>query len=101
MAGNPTALLKGQGDPIEQSPLVRGYVSTNRPAPGDFPKVGDTTNLLWVIVPGYTLQRPLGPCQWGAIHGATLPSQGAEVLVGFDEGNIPTVLWWAGETVFP
>lgn len=93
---NNTDLLKGYAEPIEQRSIVRGYVSINRPAPTGFPVEGSEENLLWVIVPGYTLNAPLGPCRWAALHGSSLPKQGAECVVAFDEGNKPVVVFWEG-----
>jgi hypothetical protein len=91
MAGNAvTDLVKGQGAPIEQRPILRGYISTGRPAPESF------TDQVWVIAPGYSIDRPLGPCEWGAIHGAAMPAQGAEVVVSVDDKGIPTIVWWQG-----
>lgn len=90
---NTTQLLASTGDPIEQPVLVRGYVSTIRPAPLSF------SEPVWVIVPGYSTDRPLGPCEWPAIHGSSLPLQGAECVVGFDDQHKPTLVWWAGSGV--
>lgn len=95
---NVTELLKSTGDPIEQRSIIRGYVSTNRPAPTGFPVEGSEANLLWVIVPGYSPNVPFGPCRWDAIHGSSLPKQGAEAWVAFDENNKPKVISWEGET---
>ena len=93
-------LLQSPANPIEQRSIIRGYISTNRPAPTAFTQEGSTENWLWVIVPEYSTERPFGPCKWTAEHGITLPSQGAEVMLAFDESNFPTVIWWEGETVF-
>lgn len=93
---NTTQLLQGRGDVVEQSPVVRGYISRNRPAPTGFPKIGSEENLLWVITPETSVERPLGPCWWNADHGATLPVQGAECVVVTDSEGVGTVLWWAG-----
>jgi hypothetical protein len=84
-----TELLR-DGGPTPQRLVVGGYVSRNRPAPVTF------ADELWVILPEYSLERLYGPCEWGAIHGATLPAQGARVVVIFDDRNIPVVVWWAG-----
>lgn len=91
-----TELLQGRADVVEQSRIVRGYISRNRPAPTGFPVPGSAENLLWVITPETSLDRPLGPCWWNADHGATLAAQGAECVVIFDDQEVPTVLWWAG-----
>jgi hypothetical protein len=95
-----TQLLQSTGDPVEQSRVVRGYISTNRPAPAGFPVPGSEANLLWVITPETSLERPWGPCQWNADHGSTLPAQGAECDIVFDDHEIPTVVWWAAKTSF-
>lgn len=91
-----TSLLKGQAEPIEQRSIIRGHISNNRPAPTGFTTIGSQENYLWVIVPGYAPNVPFGPCDWAAIHGSTLPAQGAQCVLGFDEANKPIVLWWEG-----
>lgn len=96
---NPAALQGSLADPIEQAGLVKGFVSTNREAPTGFPN--GTENLLWVIIPDYSLERPVGPCQWTAEWGTTLPKQGTPVLVAFDEENFPIVVWWEGSYTAP
>jgi len=97
MAGNAvTQLLQSRGDPVEQRSVLRGYVSTLLPAPTGFPEPGSDANLLWVITPEYSTDRPLGPCQWSADHGTSLPTQGAAVVVAIDAAGIPTVVWWEG-----
>ena len=80
--------------PIPQRQLVSGYVSRSRPAPATF------TDPLYVIAPGYSLDFALGPCKWAALHGRTLPAQGAQALVAFDDQGVPVVVWWDGATVF-
>lgn len=85
-----TELLR-DGAPTPQRPVCGGYVSRNQPAPTSF------ADDLWVILPEYSLERPYGPCEWGAIHGASLPAQEARVVVVFDDRNIPVVVWWQGE----
>jgi hypothetical protein len=62
---------------------------------------GSEENLLWVITPEYSTERPLGPCQWSADHGASLPAPGAAVVVAFDAQGIPTVVWWEGSQTEP
>jgi hypothetical protein len=89
-------LLQGTGDPVEESRVVRGYVSTSRPSPTGFPIPGSEVNLLWVITPETSVERPLGPCWWNADHGATLPAQGAECVVLTDNEEVPTVIFWQG-----
>jgi hypothetical protein len=91
-----TQLLQSTGDTAEQSRVVRGYISTNRPAPTGFPAPGSEENLLWVITPETSVERPLGPCWWNADHGATLPAQGAECVVLTDDQEVPTVIFWMG-----
>lgn len=93
---NVTDLLKGTAEVVEQPRVVRGYISTNRPAPTGFPVPGSEENLLWVITPETSVERPLGPCWWNADHGATLPAQGAECVVIFDTKEVPTVIFWMG-----
>ncbi len=84
--------MNGAG-PTEHPPVVDGCVSRNKPAPSSF------TDPLWVIVPSYSIEAPYKCLQWGAIHGVTLPAQGAEVSVVMSLAGVPTVVWWAGETV--
>jgi hypothetical protein len=84
-----TELLR-DGGPTAQRPNASGYVSRNRPAPTTF------EDQLWVILPDYSTDRPFGPCEWGAIHGATLPAPGARVTVTFDDRDVPVVVWWQG-----
>ncbi len=86
-----TTELLNDSSPTPQSLVVSGYVSRNRPAPATF------ADSLWVILPNYSLDRPFGPCEWGAIHGATLPAQGARVTAVFDDQDVPVIVWWAGE----
>lgn len=83
-----TELLHAGGS--SQRMVVGGYVSKDRPAPSGF------ADQLWVILPEYSVDRPFGPCEWGAIHGKTLPVQGARVVIVFDDREIPVVVWWQG-----
>lgn len=76
--------------PIEERTVVGGFVAPSRPAPAAF------TDELWVILPEYSLDALIGPCEWGAIHGTSLPAAGAAVDVVFDDRNIPVVVWWEG-----
>jgi hypothetical protein len=76
--------------PTPERPVVGGYVSRSREAPKSF------SDPLWVIVPGYSTETPY-KCEWGTIHGKTLPAQGARVVVVFDDNEVPTVVFWAGE----
>jgi hypothetical protein len=64
-------------------------VSTSQPAPAGF---GD---LMQVVMAGHSPDLSV-PCAWGAIHGASLPAQGAAVLVAFNDQGVPVVVWWAG-----
>jgi hypothetical protein len=85
---NVLSTLPGQGTGAPQRLVVSGYVSQNQPAPAAF------DDQLMVILPELSIDRPFGPCEWGALHGATLPVQGAPVTVVFDTNNIPVVVWW-------
>jgi len=93
---NVADLLKSTADVNVQPKVIRGYISTNRAAPTGFPVPDSEDNLLWVISPAYSLDRPIGPCWWNADHGASLPAQGTEVVVIFDDQEIPTVIFWVG-----
>lgn len=83
-------LITGAG-PTDHPPVVPGYISRSKPAPASFAAP------MWVIVPAYSTDSPYLCRQWGAIHGNTLPAQGAAVTVVMDIEDIPTVVWWAGE----
>jgi len=89
-----TQLLTGSGSPQPQRQVVAGYVSTNKPAPSAF---GDP---LYVVLPSFNTGAYYGPCKWGAAEGSTLPAQGAEVLVCFDDSGVPVVVWWEGSPEF-
>jgi hypothetical protein len=91
-----TELLKSPASAVEEERIVRGYVSKNRPAPTELPKVGSKSQWLWVIIPEYSLERPIGPCFWTPLWGKTLPVQGTEVVVAFDNEEHPTVISWVG-----
>jgi hypothetical protein len=94
---NTTELLQGRAQlPAGESPVLRGYVSPDRPAPAGFPAPGSTANLLWVVIPDQTLDHVLGPCWWNADHGLTLPAQGAACVVIIDQAELATVIWWEG-----
>lgn len=82
-----TALLRSAGDPIGLPPVARGYI-LKAPLTFDEP--------VWVILPEGSTERPYGPCEWGAIHGATLPATGAACVVVFDEQEHPTIVYWEG-----
>ena len=88
---NPATALQTLSPIVEQRTVVDGYVSTVQPAPTGFDEP------LYVIVPEYSTTVPFGPCEWGAIHGATLPKQGAKVVMVFDEREVPVIVWWEGK----
>lgn len=81
--------LINRSDPVGEHPVLRGYVSTVRPAPKAF---GEP---LWVIIPEYSTEAPY-KCSWAEIHGKTLPAQGAQVVVVMDNEDVPTAVWWEG-----
>jgi hypothetical protein len=102
-----TELLQSRGDPDAQYALTRGYISgavgpneTLIAAPATFPVANSRENLLWVVVPEYSTVRPIGPCAWNADHGTNLPAQFAPCVIGFDNEELPTVLWWQADTDF-
>lgn len=76
--------------PAAQRNFATGKVSQRRPAPSVF------YDDLWVVLHGYSPDAPTGPCRWAAIHGASKPAQGAEVVVVFDADDRPIVTWWEG-----
>lgn len=87
---NPADVLAAQQHfTTSESPFLTGVVAT--PAPASF------SDDLWVLLPEFSTERPLGPCQWKSEHGATLPAVGAKVVVVLDDDDVPTVIWWAGE----
>lgn len=87
---NPAAALQVLSPLIDQRTVVDGFVSTTHPAPTSF------ADQLFVVVPEYSTTQAFGPCDWGAIHGTTLPAQGAKVVIVFDEREVPVVVGWAG-----
>lgn len=80
-------LVAQQHGTTGESPLLAGTIAT--PAPESF------TDELWVLLPEFSDERPFGPCQWGAIHGAGLPAAGAKCVLAFDDEETPVVIWWA------
>ena len=107
-ASRVTEALRGRGEFVQQSPLVRGTVAgavgpvlsgttrSKTSVPTGFPTLTTEENLLWVTSPRYSTGALIGPCEWTAEHGTTLPAQGAACLVAFDSQNRPTVVWWEG-----
>src|ERR1039458_6439746 len=87
---NPASALRNLDTVVQQPAVEDGYVSTVQPAPVAF------TDKLYLIVPEHSTTVPLGPCEWGAIHGSTLPKQGARCQVAFGGEEIPRVVWWEG-----
>lgn len=85
-----THLFGERAQPRSQPQVVAGYVSTAAPAPTGF------DDPLFVIVPSFSIDRPHGPCKWGAIHGTSLPAPGAPCLLCFDDRSVPVVVWWDG-----
>lgn len=79
--------LVRQAAPIPYSPVARGYIGKGAVTFND---------LLEVILPEGSTERHYGPCPFPAIHGATLPAEGAVCVVVFDEQNHPTIVWWEG-----
>lgn len=88
---NPTQLLGTGSAPAPARAVVTGYISTLQPAPTSF------DDPVYVIIPERSIDSPYGPCRWPAIHGSTLPAQGAEALLAFDQAGLPIVVWWDGE----
>jgi hypothetical protein len=87
---NPTQLIR-DASPVEERPVLEGYVATTRTAPTSY------TEGVWVVLPEFSTTALIGPLQWGQIHGTAKPKQGARVQVGMDLlTNEPRVLWWEG-----
>src|ERR1039458_5423996 len=87
---NPASALRNLDTVVQQPAVEDGYVSTVQPAPVAF------TDKLYVIVPEHSTTVPLGPCEWGAIHGSALPKQGARCQVACGGEELPRVVWWEG-----
>ena len=85
-----TTQLVRQADSIGYEAIQRGYISPTKPTIKSF------SESAWVVIPEGSTEHLYGPCKWPAIHGTTLPAKGAVCIVGFDEQNFPTVLWWEG-----
>lgn len=84
-----TQLLRDGGTVSGQRNFALGYVSTSKPAPSSFDAQ------LWVVLPDFSPDHSL-PVTWSALHGQTLPAQGAQVLVVFDDRGAGYAMWWAG-----
>jgi hypothetical protein len=84
---NPAHLLPHRGP---QRPITYGQVSRLQPAPLSF------NDPLYVVLPDYSVDHAFKIDDWPAIHGATLPALGADVLVLIDDRNNKRVAWWAG-----
>lgn len=87
---DPTQLVR-QASPIDYPVLQRGVIAPSHAAPATF------SEPVWVILPEGSSEHLYGPCAWPAIHGTAKPQPGAACVVGFDEQNQPTVLWWEGK----
>jgi hypothetical protein len=74
--------------PIQQPPVVVGYVSTSRPAPKSF------DDPVFVLVTNHSAEHVYGPLDWPAIHGQTMPAQGSPIWLAFDDNGTPLVVWW-------
>jgi hypothetical protein len=82
--------LRTGGPTHSQRTFVFGHVSRKKAAPSAF------DDDLFVILPGLSPDYNYGPCKWGELHGNSLPEQGAEVAVAFDDRGVPIVVWWDG-----
>jgi hypothetical protein len=87
---NPALTLSAyQLGTTNEETLIQGKVA--EPVPASF------NDSLWVVLPAFSTDRPFGPCEWGAIHGATLPALGAKVVLILDDEDDPHVISWQGE----
>ncbi len=97
MASNDTRGLTGQRpDGQRGQQLVAGYVSRQQPAPATF------DDPVYVVL-GWNPSNSF-PLAWPAIHGNTLPAQGAAVLVGYDDAQPHGKCWvlsWDGAYAAP
>lgn len=68
---------------------VSGYVSRERAAPSHFDDV------VYIVVPSHNPEGSTA-LKFPAIHGNSLPQQGAAALVAYDENSTPYLIWWDG-----
>lgn len=55
----------------------------------------DLSDLVPVIIPEFDEQLEWGPCRWQSRDDTSLPNQGDEALVAFDNRRNPwIVVWW-------
>lgn len=88
-ASDPTTLVRQAFAP-NLPPLARGYIVPTRAAPSSY------SEGVYVILPEGSTEHLYGPCKWLAGHGTTKPQPGSACVVGFDDHNEPTILWWEG-----
>lgn len=69
--------------------IVSGYISTEQPAPTNFNANAH------VVIPSHNPEGSTA-LAWPAIHGNTMPAQGAQALVAYDQNSTPFLIWWAG-----
>lgn len=82
--------LTRAGVPV-RSQIQEATVSTRKPAPSSH------TDPLYVVPAWRTDGSVLWKIdRWPALHGATLPAQGAECWVIFSDARNMAVLWWDG-----
>jgi len=82
-------ILSDQPDGFPRLTILAGYVSLQKPAPAGF------DDSLWAIIPSHGESVAI-PLSFPAIHGATLPMQGTQVVIGIDNNRTPHVLTWYG-----
>lgn len=88
---NPIQITPNGGRaPDPNAKLAYAKVSPRQPAPSSF------SDPLFVVF-DYDPDTALTINQWPAIHGATLPAIGADVLLAHDSNNNWRIIWWAGD----
>lgn len=70
--------------------IVYGEVSTAQPAPASFAAP------LHVVIPGWRADYFWTILNWPALHGNTLPAQGAACLLAFDDRRNLWCVSWEG-----
>jgi hypothetical protein len=71
--------------------IISGQVSLHMPAPASF------TSPLYVTIPQWQPGPYWTIVNWPALHGGTLPAQGAACLLLRDDRNNLRCVWWDGQ----
>lgn len=84
-----TSLIGARSKGNRLQDIVSGYISMEQPAPTSF-----NANA-YVVIPSHNPEGSTA-LTWPAIHGNTMPAQGAAALVAYDQNSVPYLVWWAG-----